>query len=427
MMFWLVQAQENPAEPRNISGRRKWRSNTLAETLADRGHDVMRWRSAFSHQAKRFLAQGNTSESHDNYTQRFIACPSYKRHVGLARIRNHRALGVNFLKIARSCSKPDLIHVGNVPIELAHAAVRYGTEVGCPVVIDIRDLWPDSYVDLIPKRLAFLRMPVLKLLKHCSFQLKWTMRNAAALSVMTDSFLEWGLEFADRPKNHFDAVFPMCYPVRDSKPSDEDLAALYNCLGLAAGDVVATYLGNIGYQSDFALVIEAAKRISQIHPKFKVVIAGSGPSEEMCRRQASDTDNVIVPGWLKGDQIATLQYLSKIGLLPYFPSPSFMKSISNKYPEYLAGGMAIACGIEGEMGRMTREFQCGFVYPTGDLDKLCSQLLRLLDAPDVLDDMRMNAKALHASRFDSANIYPAFANHLECIAKKGPFQGTNPS
>ena len=33
-------------------------------------------------------------------------------------------------------------------IELCAAAISFGRSNGIPVVVDIRDLWPDSYIDL---------------------------------------------------------------------------------------------------------------------------------------------------------------------------------------------------------------------------------------------------------------------------------------
>ena len=68
MRIWIIQAQENPADSQYIN-RRLWRSNTLCEYLADSGHTVFRWRSAFSHQSKKFLAYSSSTIPYDNYFQ----------------------------------------------------------------------------------------------------------------------------------------------------------------------------------------------------------------------------------------------------------------------------------------------------------------------------------------------------------------------
>ena len=72
-----------------------------------------------------------------------------QKHVGIARIINHRLLGVNFTDYASKQLQPDVIHVGNIPIELAYAVVKYAKLYSIPVIVDIRDLWPDIF-DFIP-------------------------------------------------------------------------------------------------------------------------------------------------------------------------------------------------------------------------------------------------------------------------------------
>lgn len=418
MSYWIIQAQENPAEPRETIGRREWRSNTLAETLADRRHDVVRWRSAFSHQSKQFLEHGNVSRPHDNYTQNFIDCPAYQRHVGLKRIRNHAALATNFGKVSRQGPPPKLIHVGNVPIDLAHAAVRYGKEVGCPTIIDIRDLWPDIYVDLLPNALSGLREPMLKLLKFSAFRLRWAIRNATAITALTQPYMDWAMDLGERTQTPKDAIFPMCYPQRDEQPSDVAMTALRKRLGVAPDDIVAVYLGNIGYQSDFELVIEAAKQLSSRFPKFKVVIAGSGPKEEALKELTNSVPNVIIPGWLRGEEMSAILHLSDIGLIAFHPVPNYLKNIPNKYSEYLAGGLAVACGLGGEMGRLTDQHGCGFTYPPGDLDTLCDRLAHLLSDHSSLKAIGEKSLALYQAKFTSERVFPAFADHLEMLANK---------
>lgn len=416
MNIWIIQAQENPAEDRSINGRRQWRSNTLAEVLADKGHEVVRWRSAFSHQAKHFLAKRNSSVTYDNYTQNFIACSSYKNHIGFKRIRSHQALGKNFLEFARKSPKPDLIHVGNVPIELAHAAVKYAKEVSCPVVIDVRDLWPDIYVDFIPDSLSAIRPIVLKALKQFSFKLKWTMKNATAFTGLTQPYMDWALELAGRTQSEQDAIFGMSYPRKVCVNDDHAETTFRGKFGISKNDVLVTYVGNVGFQSDFDLVIEAAQRLSRANPNLKFVIAGSGPALDRIRNAASGSSNVILPGWLNGLDLSCLLHISQIGLIAFKPVPNYLKNIPNKYPEYLSSGMAVACGLGGEMGRLTIESGCGFVYKSGDVDDFCAQLGFVLKNNKELRNMQESARALHADKFDSASIYPAFASYLETVA-----------
>ena len=416
MQFWIIHAQENPAEPRDQPGRRAWRSNMLAETLADRGHEAVRWRSSFSHQAKRQLVEGSPRVAIDNYHHQFIHGPSYRRHIGLGRVRHHIALGRNFTRIARRYdTAPDLIHVGNVPIELMHAAVRFSVSHAIPIIVDIRDLWPDAYLDLMPAWAKWLRGPARAALDITSFRLRFSLRHATAITALTQSYLDWGLGHADRAAKPEDRVFAMCYP-RLGDPEAAAIATLRTKLGVTEDAVLATYAGNIGFQSDFDTLIGAARRLADTHPRFRLILAGSGPEAARLEALARDLPNVIFPGWLTGGEVQALLKISTFGMIAYRRVDNFLLNIPNKFPEYLAGGLAVACALEGEMGQLVNETGCGFIYTQGDPASLADHLSRAMADGPGLSAMGAAATRLHEARFDGAKVYPALADYLETMA-----------
>lgn len=419
MNFWIIHAQENPAQPRDLVGRREWRSNTLSETLADRGHHVTRWRSSFSHQQKQQLTETSLREPIDNYHHQFIFGPKYQRHVGPKRIRHHRALGRNFTAIAESYdTPPDLIHVCNVPIELCHAAVKYGQTHDIPVVIDVRDLWPDVYLEVIPARLAPLRRLAEIYFNTFSLRLKYAFRHASAITALTKSYMAWGLQKAGRTEHENDAIFPMCYPKVEIDLDPVATKALQARLGLKDDDMLACYFGNIGHQSDFEIVMRTAKLLQTRAPNVKFIIAGSGPREEEMRKLAADLPNVIVPGWLEGAEVQALMSLSTFGLVIYKPVANFLRNIPNKFSEYLSGGQVIVCGLGGEMGDLTQVSGCGFVYEAGNAEALATEIETLSADPETRAQMSRAATQLHHTHFDGSELYSKFADYLESLSSR---------
>ncbi|QDS87041.1 putative glycosyl transferase [Rosistilla ulvae] len=417
MKFWVIHAQENPPESKQVLGRREWRSNTLAEYLAERGHEVTRWRSAFSHQSKLMLTEGSALERFEGYDLQYIDCPKYAKHVGVARIRNHRSLASNFATLAgKRAAPPDLIHVCNVPIELCASAVAFGKRNNVPVVVDVRDLWPDIYVDFIPERLNFLKPIAKTYLDRCSRRVKYAFQHATAITALTESYLDWGLNKARRRRQSLDEVFPMCYPRLPKDLDATGLADLRNRLGVDESAVLACYIGNIGYQSDFETVIESARMLASKHPNFKIVLAGSGPRVSHLKDLAKGLPNVVIPGWLSSTEVHRLMTISSIGLIAYKCVPNFMLNIPNKFSEYLAGGLAIASAIDGEMGKLVRQHNCGFVYREGDSLDLARRLGDLLNNNQQVDAFSAASTKLHETQFDGARIFPDFCAHLESIA-----------
>lgn len=416
MRFWIIHAQEHLAQPRSVPDRRVWRSNALAEMLADRGHAVVRWRSSYSHHEKRYLAKGSPRVAFENFHYQYLDGPPYRRSIGLSRIQHHKTLGRNFEKVARTATEtPDLIHVGNVPLELSLAAVRFGRKHRVPVVVDIRDLWPDLFLDLIPTRLKLLR-PLGALFLHPFYrQARETMRGAKAVSGITTPFVEWGLRLAGREGGPFDRAFHMSYPEQEGEAGSEAQARVAELLGPRDNRLLFVYLGNIGYQSDFDTLIAAARRM-QGRVAGKFVICGDGPKLEAVRRQSAGLENVAVPGWLNAEEVKDLLNRATVGLLPYHPMPNFMLNMPNKFAEYLAGGLILACGLEGEMARMIRQHNCGFVYPARDATALADQLTLFTGGGTDLAALRLNAKKLYEAEFNCREVHARLCDYLELLA-----------
>ena len=416
MKIWLVNAQENPAEPRSKVGRRQWRSNSLSEELADRGHSVIRWRSSFSHQKKQQLADQSTLVNLDNYQQQFIYSSSYISHVGWERHISHVRLGSEFLRLAERAEKPDVINVCNVPLELCHACIVYGEKHNVPVIIDIRDLWPDSYVNFIPKWLTLIKKPTLWLLNRFFRKVAYSYTRARALTAISEPILDWGLNRISRERGPLDAVYPMAYPSLSATNTDYAIPEIRRKFGVSADVLVACYCGNIGFQTDFDTFFAAAELLDASSIPIHFVIAGSGPRENELRARASSMANVTVPGWLNGTELAELFHISSFGLIGFFNSTDYMSSLPNKFSEYLSAGLALVCGTTGEMERWITKFDCGITYDSMNSASLGRSLTELSTNRSYLERVNDNAKKLHKSHFDLDVVIPQIANHTESVA-----------
>ena len=416
MKIWVVNAQENPPEPRDKVGRRQWRSNSLAENLADRGHSVIRWRSSFSHQKKQQLAEQSEIVKLDNFQQQFINSPSYVHHVGWKRHVNHVKLAAEFLRLAELAETPDVINVCNVPLELCHACIVYGVRHNVPVIIDIRDLWPDSYVNFIPNWLSFLKKPMLWLLNRVFRKRNQMYMEATALTAITQPILDWGLRKTRRVTGPLDAAFPMAYPALTHKVDKADFAMIREKFGVPENSLIACYCGNIGYQTDFDTFFSAAEALALESVPIYFVIAGSGPREKELKAKAASISNVVVPGWLSGTELGELFQVSSFGLIGFYNITDYMISLPNKFSEYLAAGLALVCGTEGEMAEWINKFDCGITYESKNVQSLIDGLTRLNESKADIRRLKNNARNLHKNHFDLDVVIPRIADHTEHVA-----------
>ena len=167
---------------------------------------------------------------------------------------------------------------------------------------------------------------------------------------------------AQRPKNFSDRVFPMCMQDLYYRNNTSLISRVRKKLSLNANSFIMIYAGNIGLQSDFTTMISSASFLSSQYPDFKLVVAGSCPKEAYVRKLASKTSKVIESGWLNSDELSALFSISQLGLISFYPVSNYLLNIPNKFPEYLSYGLAIMCGVEGEMGKLVRTSGCGRVY-----------------------------------------------------------------
>ena len=206
MKVWLVKL----GEPLIIDGiERLHRYGILASMLADAGHKVIYWTSTFNHFKKNQRANSSKNiRINDNYYINMIYAKGYKKNYSIARIIHHRKMAKNISIQLRNLKPPDIILSSFPTGEITWQLIKYGENNNVPVVVDIRDLWPDIFLDFLPN---FIRNIVKRIVEPL-FYSKRVMKNAKSIIAISEQYLDWGLTFGDRVKTNLDKVFYMGYP-----------------------------------------------------------------------------------------------------------------------------------------------------------------------------------------------------------------------
>jgi glycosyltransferase involved in cell wall biosynthesis len=411
MRVWLVTIGE--PLPTDEGHPRLLRSGLLAETLAARGHDVLWWSSAFEHSAKMFRIEGEAVLTAGD-RQRIVLLNGggYSRNVSRARLRDHRRLAQRFGARASEFASPDIVMVSLPSIELAAAAVEYGERQAVPVVVDVRDLWPDVMVDLLPR----IARPVGELLlSGMRREVERACTGATAITGSSRMFRDWGVRHAGRAPTSLDRVFPHGYPTPELSAEARDRAAeslRARGVDLDATRTTATFLGTIGKQFDLAPVIEGARLLAS-DARMQIVLAGDGERLEQYRRQASGLANVVFPGWIGAPEIRVLLECSTVGLVAYENRHHWIESTPNKFAEYLSAGLPLLIGLDrGEMLDFATQHGCGVSYSFSS-GRFASELRALADSPERAHRMRAAAQGAFEKHFRADAVYAALADYLE--------------
>lgn len=189
MKVWLLQANE--PMPIVNKGQRLFRMGLIAEELTKRGHEVIWFATTFNHFEKKQMYNEDTNiKVNDKYELKLIWAPGYKKNISVRRIINHKYMALRLRKIIKNLEKPDLIYTSFPTIDFAEEAVRYGQKNNVPVIIDIRDLWPDIFNHNISKIKRFIAWPYINLMQ---IKTKKIMKKAYAINGISMPVVKWGL------------------------------------------------------------------------------------------------------------------------------------------------------------------------------------------------------------------------------------------
>jgi glycosyltransferase involved in cell wall biosynthesis len=412
MRVWIVTVGE-PLPTDDSGSDRLLRTGILAELLARNGHEVTWWTSAFDHVRKRHRAEGDRRVTlAAGYHLWLLHANGYPSNVSLRRVLNHRTVAKKFRTLAPQQPPPDVIVCSWPTVELCVEAVRLGKLWGVPVVLDIRDLWPDAITDLAPRA---LRPAAKMVLRHAYKAARYAASQATAITGITEQYVDWGVGYTGRQRTFLDRPFPLGYA--DKQPNTleiRDAERFWSQLGIAKEDnhFIACWFGMMGNHSELATVIEAARRLSHFGSPVRFVLCGTGPNFERCRRLAGDCQNVLLPGWVNAAQIWTLLRLSSVGLTPYVSNNNYIRNIPNKPVEYLSAGLPIVSSLQGELATLLADNGCGLTCQNGSADDLVRVLADCYDHPEKCALMAKNAASLYEDRFVAETVYGQMSDFL---------------
>lgn len=406
MEIWILQTGE-PLPVRE--GVRKMRTALLAEELASRGHRIVWWASTFDHLSKTETWREETEvQIAPRIVVRALQGLPYKTNVSIRRYRGNWRIARRFRDLAPLLPPPNAVLASLPDHLLAYEAVAFARDRGIPVLVDIRDQWPEIFLQAVPGVLRPLAR--LALVRDFS-RFRTIVRNADSITSMMASILRWACDQVGR-RRVGDRVYPLgAQPLRPPDPSmlPESLReALEGC----KGRLVVAFIGTFGKYSNPTVLVRAARRLKE-RADLCFVVAGDGPFRGEVEKEARGLPNLTLPGWVDESGMAAILAASSIGILP---STEVRDIFPNKAFSYLSASLAVIASVEGDLKDLLGECRIGFHYPPNDDRALAESIRKLADNPDLLRTSRENSGKLFESRFRADKVYSDFADHVERVA-----------
>ena len=394
----------------------------LANALVEAGHKVVLWSSAFYHQEKQHRSRS---------AQRIIVSPQleirlipssgYVRNIGLGRLWDHAVLARNLgQQLKQETQLPDVAFIGYPPIEVAAIITHWLSVRRVPIMLDIKDQWPNLFVDVFPE---FMR-PLSRIAFAPYFYLaKRAMREATGLSAMAEGFLAWAVDFTGRQRNDMDRVVPLTTPSGQITAVElESARNWWNNQGIVADDRPRVcFVGSHSQAFDIEPIYQAAKHFSSNGNQCDFIICGNGEYSAGWRSLMAALTNVHFPGRVDRAQIKTLAERSHAAMTPYRNIDSFSKSLPNKVIDALSLGLPILSPLQGEVANLIVNHGVGLRYGTDSGKSLIQCIEMLMANPELRQQISVNALNLYQKNFSFEVVYGGLVKHLEVLSlKKGP-------
>ena len=290
------------------------------------------------------------------------------------------------------------------PVLQAIPAIFLGWLKGCPVVLWVQDLWPESLsaTGHVQNRVV---------LKLVELVVRFIYRHTDLLLVQSRAFeepvraLASGTPIVYYP-NSVDDTFAL--PVTDEPPP---------VAGLGEGFPVL-FAGNIGAAQAVGVIVEAAFLLRE-YADIHFVVLGDGSYREWMLNevQRRKLANIHLPGRFPVETMPGFMQKASALLVTLADQPIFAATVPNKVQAYLAAGRPIIACLNGEGARLVVEAGAGLATPAEDAGSLADSVLSLyrLSAAE-REKMGENGRRYYQQHFDHEHLVDELIGHLQTMS-----------
>ncbi len=376
MNIWIVyQFASTPEMPGSQ------RSYQYAKAFADMGNDVTLWTSSFSHWGKVETIQGNDPYIVKNEGKLKIISlrtkPAYYRN-NYKRILNLLNFAYVFSRVSRTVLPlPDVIIASYPSPFAAFAAYRRAIKCNSKFVLEIRDLWPQVWVE----RKAFSKHnPFVTILYALEKYLhKRTNILVTALPYVSDYLVEKGL----KKQETFWVPNPVILKNFDLK--DNETALRNECSSICdmmktnrqKGMMNVAYVGGLGPANRVDRILEAArilkdKGVTNIF--FTIVGEGHSKKDFIEFVSKNKLDSVRIWPAVPGKTVPMILRYADVGVLCLHNNPIYRYGVNlHKIYDYMAVGLPIVFAARVR-NNLVESAKAGITVSPGNADEISAAL-----------------------------------------------------
>lgn len=335
----------------------------MAKYLA-RDFNVTLWGSNFIHHNKKFRFSKWTivkKQQMDGFLFNWLGTIAYSGN-GIMRMLNmlqfaFMVLFVGFFRMER----PDVIIGSSPPLFTAFSCMLLAKLKGASFLLEIRDLWPDSLIEISSKKQSLI-ISILRWMERTLYQ------HADQIIVLTQDIGETiQRRNVSKEKIHF---LPNGIDMDTVIPSHNAMhrTPLRQSMGFNKEDFVFMYAGAHGPANDLGQLLVLAQQLKD-ELNIKFVLLGEGVEKTSLMQRAKELDltrNLLfLPAVAKSE---VYDYLSCADafVICLKDIPLFRGALPNKLFDYLLFDKPIISTVSGEIETFLTQYQFGFFGQLND-------------------------------------------------------------
>ncbi|MDQ1536874.1 MAG: hypothetical protein QOE58_1267 [Actinomycetota bacterium] len=284
---------------------------------------------------------------------------------GLSRMTGWAIFAVQAVVIGLTRRRVDVVYASSPQLLVPVAGALVSTLRRVPLIVEVRDLWPESIVA------AGLLRPGSRVHKLLVGLERWIYKRADEIVVVTPGWEEHFAELGvNQEKVH---VVP-----NGAEPSDFQVSQTRTALRLGHGvsGFTAVFAGSHGPKDGIDLVLDAAAKLPEIN--FLLIGAGSSKTEAEQRAQKEKLANVEFRSAIPKSELGGLLRACDVGIHAVSPMTVFEKGMSpNKLFDYLASELPVVSNAENALRAIIVDGECGYL---GGPHSLSDNLRRVYEA-----------------------------------------------
>lgn len=333
MKIWLINQYNMPPEYGHLN-----RHFNFGKYLKRLGHEPTVFVGSFLHNTgTQMIEDDSIIKKYENsdYPYYFIKTCDYSSSK-IKRVYAMYEFYKNLRKAIKSFEKPDVILGSSAHPLAAIAAIKLGKKFGCQSIVEVRDLWPESFVayGLISRKNLLLQLLYAgeKWIYKNADKLIFTMEGGKDYIIEQGWNIEQGGPIDISKVHHINNGVDLDifnYNKEHYRFEDVDLDNS-NCFKVV-------YIGSIRLVNKLNLLLDVAKELDKSNIKF--LIWGTGDQLEILKSRVRDEriSNIVFKGRVEKKYIPSILSRSDLNIMMGENSPLFKFGISpNKLFDYFA-------------------------------------------------------------------------------------------